>query len=234
MSVFVEFTVKSPMLREARSRAPGMTFQIHDLRLKDRLTVILVFSAYGDDYEAFEAGMVADETLSEFSILSDFDDHRLYHTTMTEEAAEQALYPFVVDHDIFFQAHTATADESRIRATVANEETFQEFIAYCDRHDIPLTVQRILREHQETGTREAEANLAELTPAQREALEASVKAGYYEVPRQSTLEDVAGELGVSSQATSERLRRGMRTVLRETLFSDEFEDDHDERPVEIR
>ncbi|MCT9095648.1 helix-turn-helix domain-containing protein [Haloarchaeobius sp. HME9146] len=234
MSVFVEFTVKSPMLREARSRAPGMTFQIHDLRLKDGLTVILVFSAYGDEYEAFEAGMADDETLSEFSILSDSEDRRLYRATMAKESAEQALYPFVVDHDIFFQAHTATAEESQIRATVANEETFQEFIAYCDRHDISLTVQRILREHQENRSREKEADLPELTPAQREALEASVKAGYYEVPRQSTLEDVADELGVSSQATSERLRRGMRTVLRETLLSDEFEDDQDERPVEIR
>ncbi|WP_439025426.1 helix-turn-helix domain-containing protein [Haloarchaeobius sp. DT45] len=233
MSVFVEFTIKSPMLREARDRAPGMSFQIHDLRLQDETTVVLVFSAYGGDYEAFERGLTDDETLEAFRVLSKSRDRRLYRTTMSEETREKSLYPFVVDHDIFFQTHTATADESRIQATFASEETFQKFASYCERRDIPLTVQRILREDPTSEDVGQQTAFPELTPAQREALEVSVDSGYYEVPRKSTLEDIAGELGVSSQATSERLRRGMRTVLQETVLSDEEGERFEERPVKM-
>ncbi|WP_267642341.1 helix-turn-helix domain-containing protein [Haloarchaeobius amylolyticus] len=234
MSVFVDFVIESPILQTARKRAPGMTYKVHDLRLREDGIVVLVFEASGGDYGALEAGMEDDETLADYRVLSESDGRRMYRVTLSEASREQTLYPFVVDHDIYFQTHTATATESRIQATFASEETFQEFTAYCERRDIPVTVRRILREHPTDADTSDGAEVSDLTPAQREALEASVEAGYYEVPRQATLEDVADELGVSSQATSERLRRGMRTVLNETIVSDDGERRREEPKAEIR
>lgn len=53
-----------------------------------------------------------------------------------------------------------------------------------------------------------------LSPAQREAIEQALEAGYFEVPRQTTLGDLATELGISDSAVSQRLRRGLTTLLR--------------------
>jgi hypothetical protein len=56
-----------------------------------------------------------------------------------------------------------------------------------------------------------------LTGYQREALAVAHEAGYFAVPREATLADVAGELGVSDTAASERIRRGIAGLLDETL-----------------
>lgn len=56
-----------------------------------------------------------------------------------------------------------------------------------------------------------------LTPAQRDILIMAVENGYFEIPRNTALDDIADELGISSQAASERIRRGTETVLRKAL-----------------
>ena len=52
-----------------------------------------------------------------------------------------------------------------------------------------------------------------LAEAQRNALE----AGYFEVPMEAQLDDIAAALDISPQATSQRLRRGHTALLRNTL-----------------
>ena len=71
-----------------------------------------------------------------------------------------------------------------------------------------MTVEQISRD----GAIERGAS-SELTPAQREALELAIQRGYFEVPRQSTVEDLATEIGISDSAVSQRLRRGMASLL---------------------
>lgn len=56
-----------------------------------------------------------------------------------------------------------------------------------------------------------------LTAKQREALTAALEAGYFAVPRDATLADLAGDLGISSQALSKRIRRGHEAVCRQVL-----------------
>ena len=57
-----------------------------------------------------------------------------------------------------------------------------------------------------------------LSADQHEALRAAFETDYYAVPRGMTLEALAGELDVSHQALSERLRRGHRNLIASTLF----------------
>jgi predicted DNA binding protein len=58
---------------------------------------------------------------------------------------------------------------------------------------------------------------ATLTDEQREVLQVAHDLGYFDVPRSATLADVAAELGISSQAASERLRRGHRQLIAQHL-----------------
>jgi predicted DNA binding protein len=52
-----------------------------------------------------------------------------------------------------------------------------------------------------------------LTARQRECLRVARRAGYFAVPRESTLAEVAAELGVDTSTASETLRRGSARVL---------------------
>lgn len=56
-----------------------------------------------------------------------------------------------------------------------------------------------------------------LTDEQENALAEAFKAGYYNIPRDVTAEDVADILDISHQALSERLRRGYRHMIKTGL-----------------
>lgn len=56
-----------------------------------------------------------------------------------------------------------------------------------------------------------------LTEKQREALVRALDSGYFDVPREATLTELADDLGVSDTAVSERLRRGTSLLIDETL-----------------
>lgn len=80
-----------------------------------------------------------------------------------------------------------------------------------DRYDFPVTVTR-MASVDENGVRST------LTEAQYETVVAAYEHGYFDVPREVTLRELAGELDVSHQALSERLRRGQATLVSEELL----------------
>jgi len=60
-----------------------------------------------------------------------------------------------------------------------------------------------------------------LTDAQFEALATAWERGFYTVPREVELVDIAADLGISHQALSERLRRGIDALIQDTLMVDD-------------
>lgn len=76
----------------------------------------------------------------------------------------------------------------------------------------PITVQRVTPD---SATRPARR--AGLTAKQREMLLHALDTGYFDVPRRTTMVDLAGEFDISDTAVSQRLRRGLSTVLRRSV-----------------
>jgi len=64
-----------------------------------------------------------------------------------------------------------------------------------------------------------------MSERQRETVKRAYRAGYFEVPRKTTLGELAEEVGISDSAYSKRLRSGLASVIEGSLFS-EF-DSHD-------
>ncbi|MGQ3412108.1 helix-turn-helix domain-containing protein [Natrinema sp. LN54] len=61
------------------------------------------------------------------------------------------------------------------------------------------------------------ATEAALTDAQQEALVLAYERGYFESPRETTMEELGDDLGISQQAVASRLRRGIKRTLGKTL-----------------
>jgi predicted DNA binding protein len=57
-----------------------------------------------------------------------------------------------------------------------------------------------------------------LTDQQYDALTAACEAGYFAVPRETDLDELSDDLGISHQALSERIRRGTEALVTETLL----------------
>ncbi|WP_050032503.1 helix-turn-helix domain-containing protein [Halorubrum halophilum] len=68
---------------------------------------------------------------------------------------------------------------------------------------------------------ERSASPSRLTDRQRAALEAAVEAGYYEVPRDGTVADVAAALDCSTSTAGELVRKAEAAVIREFVAAGE-------------
>lgn len=56
-----------------------------------------------------------------------------------------------------------------------------------------------------------------LTPRQREALAAGLTVGYFDVPREGDGQALADRLGIEQATASDHVRRGIRTLITQTL-----------------
>lgn len=65
-----------------------------------------------------------------------------------------------------------------------------------------------------------EEPLDALTDRQREVIQTAFEAGYYEVPRSTSTEDLADELGLDSSTVAEHLQRAERNLLTQHLPPD--------------
>lgn len=71
--------------------------------------------------------------------------------------------------------------------------------------------------HRLTQDGESEPAGDGLTDRQREALRIAYERGYFEIPRRTTLDSVADELGIAAASASERLRRAQTQLIEETV-----------------
>lgn len=60
-----------------------------------------------------------------------------------------------------------------------------------------------------------------LSPQQRDALLTAYRQGYFEVPRRTTLSELADTVEISDSALSQRLRRGTGALVEQTLLADD-------------
>jgi predicted DNA binding protein len=69
----------------------------------------------------------------------------------------------------------------------------------------------------ELQSRAERDNRFDLTAEQREAITLAAQAGYFDTPREVTLSELGGELGISEQAFSQRLRAATEEVVLSAL-----------------
>jgi predicted DNA binding protein len=208
MSLIVEFEIETPILRRTVEAASRLTVEeLH--RSESGATKLLVW-VLDDDFEGVEPALEADATVGEFTLLEASNDRRLYSVTLSDAGREQLIYPVAAEYDIGYLEITATGD-TEIRARVPTRDALLAYRDACREKGIPFRIRRIFSESTAAGDRYG------ITDRQREALLAALEAGYFDVPRRTTLSDLAAKLDISDQALSARLRRGQANLLRNTV-----------------
>lgn len=94
-----------------------------------------------------------------------------------------------------------------------NQAAISDFRNYCQENDVPIEISAIhaLVPMHDDG-------ILGMTDTQREALILAYERGYYETPREVTLQTIADELGITQQSLASRLRRGYRRLIAGTLI----------------
>lgn len=110
--------------------------------------------------------------------------------------------------DVVLVAGVGTAERWQIELRGEDRLAMSAFQDRCVENGVPVELTSL---HSLTPIRGGSDH--GLTEAQREALALAYDRGYFRSPRESTLEEIAGELGITGQSLGSRLRRGINRLV---------------------
>ncbi|WP_254544122.1 helix-turn-helix domain-containing protein [Halomarina pelagica] len=187
----------------------GVTVELERLIPHDTL-IIPYFWVRGAEAEDIEASFESHAGVTGIRLIDNVDDEYLMRVKWEREYV--GVLSALGESDIALLSGIGTKDGWHFEVRGESQEAIGEFRTYCQEHDIPIKITAL---HALTPM---QGDGYELTATQREALVLAYQRGYFDSPRESSLEEVAEELGITQQSLSSRLRRGHRRLIGGTLI----------------
>lgn len=220
MSVVAEFSVRSEdfALNHALTAASSMIVEIERVvaTMEDR--IMPYFWVSGGDQSEFEAAFREDDSVTNISEIEAVDDARLYRAEWTKNI-ESIVYAYVDIGATILQA-TGRDESWELKMRFDDRSKLKEFQQYCRDNGISFELDRLKEEEHPMASAQFD-----LTSTQRETLVTALKAGYYEIPQDVTMSELADELKISQQALSKRFHLGHKNLVSSTLTIDRPDDD---------
>ena len=203
MTTVVEFRVAAfdAVLGEVFDLVPSAVCEIEQVITSEGHGLWLA----GAPQDDLEAALRADPSVDAYDLISAIENRWLYDVVFT---------PGSVDVFATIVAHRGT-----VLSATAEDGWWHLSVRFVDREDASEVYDHLTGDGT-NATLVRLSNLSEqapvdygLTPKQYEALLAALDHGYFTIPRETSMEELATELGVSHQALSERLRRAYRALV---------------------
>lgn len=211
MSVVTEFTIPASSFALGRTfeAVPDLTIEVERLATHSREWVMPFVWVTSGDLDAVEAALREDPTVGSLQRLDDTDGIAEFSVEWSEDV--QALVDRIVDQRAVLQEAEAADGTWFLKLRFTDQEAVGEFRTHFQGRDYGFELRR-LYEGRPPNEREYD-----LTTEQREALVTALERGYFDVPREAEGGDLADELGISTNAVSQRLRRATRNLTRNAL-----------------
>ncbi|WP_458186946.1 helix-turn-helix domain-containing protein [Haladaptatus sp. NG-WS-4] len=180
--------------------------------------VVPLFWVWGEDFDdnEFERRVRDSPYVTDLSELDRIEDRILYlmHWEIPDEAFLEGLRE---TNGIIRNAHGYDGEEWSFELLFPSYDDLSAFHNYSLNNDVDYTLGRVFTLREVGQTQPA----VSLTDDQRDALLLALQRGYFESPSPVTLTELAEELDISQQALSERIRRGNKALLEQTLLDAE-------------
>ncbi|NHX35148.1 MULTISPECIES: helix-turn-helix domain-containing protein [Halolamina] len=218
MSVIVELTIPSAAFELGRIlRVKGATQLTLETMVPLGGKPTPFVRIRNDARETFERSVREHPSVNEINLVNTHDDESLY--ALNWEPSDSSLLRRILDLDAALLGATATADTWGLELRFPTHAALSTFQDYYLEEDIEVSIERIYN-----LTKPDAGPWYGLTGPQRETLTYAVETGYYSLPRQISTQELASTFDISDQAVTERLRRGISTLVLNTLLIDEKED----------
>lgn len=209
MSAIVDAHVPAAQfaLEESLRRHPGATFEIVRLVANTSDSVMPFLWGSGAARDDLVAALRDDPTTESARVVTDHDGNYLFRIGWRASVH----VPFDVllsdEESTLIDAH-CTDGAWHFRLILPDHRSVRSVRDECDGFGLDLDVERVYR-----LSESFKRDQFELTEKQYETMLAAYDAGYYDVPREINLKELARQLDVSHQALSERLRRGHQALI---------------------
>jgi hypothetical protein len=212
MSTIVEASVPTDQfaLQETCRRLPDAVFEAVRVVTDGTGEVMPLVWGSGADQGALTDALAEDPSVDEVSVCTRIHEASLYRLSWTTRVPVVTGL-LVASRGAILDARAQEATWT-FRLLFPRRDAVAAIVESCDRYGVDARIERIypMTESSRTGQ-------SDLTEQQLQTVEIALERGYYDVPRQTTLTELAEELDVSHQALSERLRRGHRRLVETTL-----------------
>lgn len=205
MSIIAEYTIEVPGYRDLMERFPEIRLTLEDVTACDPERVMMTLWVANVNFEAFERALGQCEMVSSVKILEEGSDKA--QLCQLRLSAEETTYWAWSGLGGALLESEATSEGWRVRMRFPDRDALVAYRTHCIEREIPFTLNGL-----HSGDDSPEKH-REMTECQRELLAMAVENGYFEVPRRITLSGLADDFGISDQAASERLRRGLNNLL---------------------
>ncbi|RQG97283.1 helix-turn-helix domain-containing protein [Natrarchaeobius chitinivorans] len=162
-------------------------------------------------FDDVESALEADHTVADFSPVIEMGGSRTYRILYSNDA--KLITPEIADRGGLTLGSKSYLNGWLLQLQLEGHDVLYELGEYARSEGIRLDVLK-LKQEDEFDERTGFG----LTPSQTDALVAAYRHGYYDEPREITLEELTSVLGVSRTAVSGRLRRGSVRLVEECLI----------------
>jgi len=169
------------------------------------------FWVRGTESEDIEGAFDPHAGVTDVRLVDSVDDEYLMRAEWKQEY--DGVLSALSETNVTVLSGVGTVDGWRFEVRGNTPDSIPEFRTRAQKEGLPIdvvTVHRLLP---------IQGEGYELTETQREALVLAYEQGYFDTPRECSLEEIAEELGITQQSLSSRLRRGHRRLIGETLTS---------------
>ncbi|QSG16053.1 helix-turn-helix domain-containing protein [Halapricum desulfuricans] len=178
-----------------------------------------------DDHTLFCQLLQRNPAVEDLEMVHQEDDRALYDVAWCDDTDGFLCCLRTTDLVVLRAGGTASAWEFELR--FADQETVSAFQKKCADREISISVDKVT-------TKSVSDPLEEkLTKSQRRTVQLALEKGYFDVPRKTTLVELAAELDISDQAVSARIRRATKKLSQQLLLPYQSEE-HKQAPPKQR
>lgn len=210
--VVFEFVVPAErfVLEDALREHPGIVVQIERLVPTNHTPLPYLWTTDGQS-PSFEKAISDDSRVTRVVRKTTFEEGGLYRIEWGSDGGSLLDRITNTDSGIVLLQAEGQDDEWQIKLRFPSRSHFADFGAFYEEQGIDL---RVVRLHDLTDPKMGRYDISQ---KQREALIRALEMGHFQIPRQASLEDIAETLDISPRAVSERLRRGQRNLISNSL-----------------
>ncbi|WP_336364536.1 helix-turn-helix domain-containing protein [Halalkalicoccus salilacus] len=188
----------------------NVDFEIERLVAHDPEEVMPYVWAAGVDADELESVLAEDPTVDEIERIARPDEAVLYQMHWVESI--ETLVHILLEEEGTILVAEGDRGGWLLRVLFPDRDSLSRAYDFCKENDLSLDIQRIY------NVDDGKQGRFGLTDEQEETIAAAYERGYYDVPRGVSLSDFAEELDVSHQALSERIRRGHKTLVENSVI----------------
>lgn len=215
MAIEASFTVK-----QADFPLSAVFEQLTDVTIElDRIVptgeaVIPYFWISADDTDKLTTDLSADIGIDQVKVIDQVEKQMFVRIDWN--LSHESVLTAIVNTDVTLLSGIGKKKQWTFEVRASEQQALSDFQTYCQDHDIQIELTELHAISSLRTDREYD-----LTDGQRDALIMAYSNGYFDSPRNATQDDLADELGITRQAVSSRLQRGMRRLVASTLITPE-------------